>query len=176
MTHAHPDHASGAAAIGGAHPQARFRKYPWPDQDASYPVGWRDSGRRRSSDCGRCQRPDGGAHARAFTRSPGVLARAERRPCSPAISSYSGSSVMIHSSGGGDLQQYLQSLERVRALEPRRLLPAHGPEVTDPEALLTGYLRPSPPARAAGDGRAAGGPRYRGVDRRIHLSWARSRR
>jgi glyoxylase-like metal-dependent hydrolase (beta-lactamase superfamily II) len=51
-----------------------------------------------------------------------------------------GSSVMIHSSGGGDLQQYLQSLERIRALKPRRLLPAHGPEVTDPEALLTSYL------------------------------------
>jgi glyoxylase-like metal-dependent hydrolase (beta-lactamase superfamily II) len=51
-----------------------------------------------------------------------------------------GSSVMIHSSRGGDLAQYLASLERLRALSPSRLLPAHGPEIADPEALLRGYI------------------------------------
>ena len=51
-----------------------------------------------------------------------------------------GSSVMIHWSRGGDLGQYLASLERLLALEPRRLLPAHGPAIDDPRAVLTGYL------------------------------------
>ena len=51
-----------------------------------------------------------------------------------------GSSVMIDVDGGGDLQQYLASLERVLALEPRRLFPAHGPRIDDPRALVTAYL------------------------------------
>jgi len=50
-----------------------------------------------------------------------------------------GGSVMIHWSRGGDLAQYLASLERVRALGPRRLLPAHGPPIDDPQSLLIGY-------------------------------------
>jgi glyoxylase-like metal-dependent hydrolase (beta-lactamase superfamily II) len=51
-----------------------------------------------------------------------------------------GSSVMIHTSRGGKLADYMASLERVLALSPRVLLPAHGPRVDDPRALLTGYL------------------------------------
>ena len=47
---------------------------------------------------------------------------------------------MIHASRGGDLGQYLASLERLLALEPRRLLPAHGPAIDDPRTILTGYL------------------------------------
>jgi glyoxylase-like metal-dependent hydrolase (beta-lactamase superfamily II) len=52
-----------------------------------------------------------------------------------------GSSVMIHWSRGGDLGQYLASLERLLALEPRRLLPAHGPAIDDPRAILTATSR-----------------------------------
>src|SRR5206468_1283411 len=51
-----------------------------------------------------------------------------------------GSSVMIHWSRGGDLAQYLASLERVLTLAPRRLLPAHGPAIDDPRTVLLGYL------------------------------------
>jgi glyoxylase-like metal-dependent hydrolase (beta-lactamase superfamily II) len=51
-----------------------------------------------------------------------------------------GSSVMIHWSRGGDLAQYLASLERLLALDPLRLLPAHGAVIDDPRAVLQGYL------------------------------------
>ena len=51
---------------------------------------------------------------------------------------------MIHWSRGGDLGQYLASLERLLALEPRRLLPAHGPVIDDPRAVLTQLSRASP--------------------------------
>ena len=34
----------------------------------------------------------------------------------------------------------MASLERLLALAPRRLLPAHGPAIDDPRAILTGYL------------------------------------
>lgn len=39
----------------------------------------------------------------------------------------SGMSTILVLPGGGDMDAYLASLERVRALEPARLLPAHGP-------------------------------------------------
>jgi glyoxylase-like metal-dependent hydrolase (beta-lactamase superfamily II) len=50
-----------------------------------------------------------------------------------------GSSVMIHWSRGGDLGQYLASLDRLLTLDPRRLLPAHGPVIDDPRTVLTAY-------------------------------------
>jgi ribonuclease/clavin/mitogillin len=51
-----------------------------------------------------------------------------------------GSSVMIHATRGGDLAQYLHSLERLLTLAPLHLLPAHGPDVIDPASLLRGYI------------------------------------
>jgi glyoxylase-like metal-dependent hydrolase (beta-lactamase superfamily II) len=50
------------------------------------------------------------------------------------------SSVMIHTSRGGSLAAYLDSLERLLAMEAAMLLPAHGPAVDDPASLLTSYL------------------------------------
>ena len=40
----------------------------------------------------------------------------------------------------GDLQAYVDSLERVRALAPSRILAGHGPEVQDAEAKIEEYL------------------------------------
>jgi glyoxylase-like metal-dependent hydrolase (beta-lactamase superfamily II) len=51
-----------------------------------------------------------------------------------------GSSVMIHTSRGGNLADYLAALERLLALAPRTLLPGHGPRVDDPAPLVAGYL------------------------------------
>jgi glyoxylase-like metal-dependent hydrolase (beta-lactamase superfamily II) len=51
-----------------------------------------------------------------------------------------GGTVVIPASKGGDLAQYLESLRRVRALGPRRLLPGHGPIVDDPAALIDEYI------------------------------------
>ena len=38
VTHGHPDHASGAPALAGAHPGAEFFKKPWPGQDERHDV------------------------------------------------------------------------------------------------------------------------------------------
>lgn len=40
----------------------------------------------------------------------------------------------------GDLGDYLASLEALRALAPRTLLPSHGPALPEGEAVLDGYL------------------------------------
>jgi glyoxylase-like metal-dependent hydrolase (beta-lactamase superfamily II) len=49
--------------------------------------------------------------------------------------------VVIPASRGGSLRDYLASLARVRALAPARVLPAHGPTIDDPVALIDRYLR-----------------------------------
>jgi glyoxylase-like metal-dependent hydrolase (beta-lactamase superfamily II) len=51
-----------------------------------------------------------------------------------------GGTVVIPATKGGNLRQYLQSLERIRALKPERLLPAHGPAVENPAAVIDEYL------------------------------------
>jgi glyoxylase-like metal-dependent hydrolase (beta-lactamase superfamily II) len=134
VTHAHSDHATGAAAVQRRHVSARFHKFPWESEDRKYEVDWlpvRD-GDRFLDDASTLvalhtpgHSPDHLAfwHEASATVFSGDLAIA-------------GGSVLIHTSGGGDLRQYLDSLNRVRRLRPRRLLPAHGPEITDPDAAL----------------------------------------
>ena len=51
-----------------------------------------------------------------------------------------GGTIVIPARKGGDLREYLASLQRVRDLAPRRLLPGHGPIVEDPLALIDKYI------------------------------------
>jgi glyoxylase-like metal-dependent hydrolase (beta-lactamase superfamily II) len=138
VTHGHRDHASGAPAIAAAHSSAAFRKRSWPEEDALYDVPWRplrDGERLRAGDevlqavYTPGHSPDHMAfwHEDSATIFSGDLV-------------VQGSSVMIHWSRGGDLGQYLASLERLSSLGPRRLLPAHGPVITEPHTILKGYI------------------------------------
>ena len=52
----------------------------------------------------------------------------------------SGGTIAIPASKGGNLREYLDSLRLVRAMNPPRLLPAHGPVIEHPIALLDEYL------------------------------------
>ena len=51
-----------------------------------------------------------------------------------------GGTIVIPARKGGDLRAYLASLRLIKDLEPRRLLPGHGPIVDDPIALIDEYL------------------------------------
>jgi glyoxylase-like metal-dependent hydrolase (beta-lactamase superfamily II) len=138
VTHGHRDHAAGAPAIAAVHPSASFRKQPWPEEDANYPIEWQPIGDGDTVEAG------GERLQTLFTpgHSPDHLAF-WHEPSATAFTGdlvVQGSSVMIHWSRGGDLGQYLASLERLLALAPRRLLPAHGPPIDDPRTVLTGYL------------------------------------
>jgi len=138
VTHGHPDHAAGAPALAATHPHATFLKTPWPGQDEKYAVQW--------------QVIRGGDVVPAGDESVTAVATPGHSPDHLALVHEAsgtiftgdlvvlGSSVMIHASRGGDLREYMASLERLLALAPRRLLPAHGPSVEDPRALLNGYL------------------------------------
>jgi glyoxylase-like metal-dependent hydrolase (beta-lactamase superfamily II) len=48
---------------------------------------------------------------------------------------------VIPASSGGSLTQYLRSLCVLRDLQPRRLLPGHGPIIEEPGPLIREYLR-----------------------------------
>lgn len=51
-----------------------------------------------------------------------------------------GGTIVVPASAGGSLVQYLDSLRRIRALSPRRLLPGHGPIIEAPATLIDEYL------------------------------------
>jgi glyoxylase-like metal-dependent hydrolase (beta-lactamase superfamily II) len=137
-THGHRDHVAGAPAIRAAHPGAAFAKFPWPEEDGADAIVWRPLVDGEAVDLG--------GHALTVVATPGHSpdhVALWHEPSGTAFTGdlvVAGSSVMIHASRGGDLAEYLRSLERVRALGARRLLPAHGEPIDDPEAVLAGYI------------------------------------
>lgn len=138
VTHAHADHAAGAPALLARHPSAVFRKRAWAEADRLYAVDWKPIEDAEAIDAGgetlvAVHTPGHSPDHVAFWHEPS-------RTVFTGDLLIAGSSVMIEASRGGNLADYLSALERVRALAPRRLLPAHGPEVADPAGLLTQYL------------------------------------
>jgi glyoxylase-like metal-dependent hydrolase (beta-lactamase superfamily II) len=138
VTHGHRDHAGGAPAIARVYPSAVFRKLPWPEEDAQYAVSWSALRDGDEVTVGRetlvaLHTPGHSPDHLAFWHEPSRVAFTGDLVVR-------GSSVMIHWSRGGDLGQYLASLERLLALEPQRLYPAHGTVIDDPRAILTQYL------------------------------------
>ena len=138
VTHGHADHASGAAAIAARHPSARFEKYPWPEEDPRYAVAWRALADGQTVAAGDAKL--------IVLHTPGHSPDHVALWHEPTRTAFTGdlvardSIVMIHWSRGGNLSAYLASLERLLALDPRQLLPAHGPRIDDPRAVLVGYL------------------------------------
>jgi glyoxylase-like metal-dependent hydrolase (beta-lactamase superfamily II) len=138
VTHGHPDHAGGAALLAIAYPDTTFAKQPWPDQDGNYPVAWETLIEG--------QAVIAGDETLVVLHTPGhspdhiAFWHEASRTVFTGDLVVLGSSVMIHWSRGGDLGQYLASLERLLALEPAQLLPAHGAIVADPRSLLTSYI------------------------------------
>jgi glyoxylase-like metal-dependent hydrolase (beta-lactamase superfamily II) len=83
---------------------------------------------------------------------------AERRLLLTGDHVMSGSTVVI-APPDGDMAAYLASLEKVRALQPDALAPAHGPLLTEPDAYLEHYITHRLAREAAvADALAAVGP------------------
>ena len=77
----------------------------------------------------------------------------------------------------GNLAEYMASLRRLLALDPRIILPAHGPEIDEPRALLEQYIAHRNEREAQVLAGLAGGPVtvdalvasiYADVDPRLH--------
>ena len=137
VTHAHPDHASGAPALAARWPSATFSKMPWPGQDieslAWLPIA---DGDRIATSEGDLEIVHTPGHAPDHV----VLWHEPSRTLFGADLMQLGNTVAIPASSGGDLAAYLRSLRRVQALKPMRVLPAHGPVIDDPLALIEQYL------------------------------------
>ncbi|MGH9349120.1 MAG: MBL fold metallo-hydrolase [Vicinamibacterales bacterium] len=138
VTHGHSDHASGAPAIAARMPDTRFAKMRWPERDDRYGVAWEPLADHDIVEAGDDEliavhtpghAPD---HLCFWHRASGTVISGDLAAA--------GTTVVIPASGGGDLAAYLASLERVLALQPSRLLPAHGAVIEDPETLLRRYL------------------------------------
>jgi len=145
VTHAHSDHVSGAPAIHARWPEAPFKKYRWPSRtgnrepgthDAGVSWTWLEDGDVVDTDDGPLQVLHTPGH------SPDHLTfwHAGSRTLFVGDMLVQGSTVVIPATHGGSLAAYLRSLERMRQLNPARALPAHGPVIDDPAALIHKYV------------------------------------
>lgn len=138
VTHAHDDHASGSPALAGRWPRARFRKWPWPERDARFRVPWEPLDDGAVVETG--EGPLEVLHTPGHAPDHVCLWHAASRTVFVGDLLVQGSTVVILTSQGGRLVDYLRSLERVRALAPARALPAHGPVIEEPVRLIDEYL------------------------------------
>ena len=138
VTHGHTDHASGAPVLRERMPDVRFYKMPWPDRDARWTVPWEplvDDQRIAAGDTELVA-----IHTPGHAPDHLCFWHEESRTLFGGDLATQGTTVFIPPSHGGDLSEYLASLERVLALEPARMLPAHGPVIEEPQKLLRGYV------------------------------------
>jgi glyoxylase-like metal-dependent hydrolase (beta-lactamase superfamily II) len=138
ITHAHGDHASGAPAIASRFPGVRFLKVPWPDRDAKWPVPMRAVADGDVIDAGNT--------ALTVLHTPGhapdhiCLWHQGSRTVFCGDLAIKGTTVYIPAGHHGDLAAYLESLARVAALNPLRMLPAHGRIIDEPVDVLRHYV------------------------------------
>jgi glyoxylase-like metal-dependent hydrolase (beta-lactamase superfamily II) len=137
VTHAHSDHVSGAPAIRERWPHAFFSKHPWPIRDPQLPWQRLDEGSIVATDEGDLTV----LHTPGHSPDHLTLWHPDSRTLFVGDMLVQGSTVVIPASHGGSLADYLRSLERMLALRPARALPAHGPVIDDPAALIQHYFQ-----------------------------------
>lgn len=137
LTHGHLDHIGGAADVIGRHGRLRVSKRLHAGLDAPWPV------ELRAIDEGTVIETEG-ATLRAL-HTPG---HAEDHLCfvlEEEQSLFSGDNVLgvgttVIPARGGDLLDYMRSLQRMLEEEPRTIYPAHGPRIDDGCAKLREYI------------------------------------
>jgi glyoxylase-like metal-dependent hydrolase (beta-lactamase superfamily II) len=137
LTHGHEDHIGGARSIVERYGALKVSKRPWTGIDERHDVAL------TPIDEGSVVRTEG-ATLRAI-HAPG---HAEDHLCfvlEEEGSLFSGDNVLgigtaVIPGQGGDLRQYLDSLERLLAQEPGVIYPAHGPLIRDGEAKIREYI------------------------------------
>jgi glyoxylase-like metal-dependent hydrolase (beta-lactamase superfamily II) len=138
VTHGHVDHASGAPALRDRFGVSRFLKRPWSERDATWSVDWTpiadgDVIAAGDTDLVAIHTPGHAPDHLCFWHEPS-------RTVFCGDLAIKGTSVWIPARLGGNLAAYLASLDRILALNPARLLPAHGPVIDDPAPVLRGYI------------------------------------
>ena len=134
ITHGHPDHVSGLPALIER----------WPDIRVSGMPPGLPPGARSLADGDRVKAGDGSLVVVATPgHSPDHCCFFDEREgdlyCGDLVRA--GGTIVISPAQGGDLDEYLRSLERVRVLGPKRLWPGHGPAIENPGLLIDSYIR-----------------------------------
>ncbi len=138
LTHGHPDHIGGVRAVRERFGPLRVSKFPWPEVDA----GFADLELRLLDD-GAVAETEG-----ATLRGVHTPGHAPDHLCfllEEEHALFSGDNVLgvgttVIPNQNGDLAQYLGSLAKLLALQPRRIYPAHGPVIEDGVAKLREYI------------------------------------
>jgi glyoxylase-like metal-dependent hydrolase (beta-lactamase superfamily II) len=138
VTHGHSDHASGAPAILERLPSARFFKMPWPERDQRYGVDWMPIADGELFEAGDTTLQ--AIHTPGHAPDHLCFWHADTRTVLCGDLAIKGTTVWIPGNLQGDLAAYIASLERILALRPARMLPAHGPVIEDPATLLVRYI------------------------------------
>ena len=138
VTHGHRDHASGAVALGERFNVAQFMKFPWNERDAQWPVPWTPIGDGDVIGAGDTQLL--ALHTPGHAPDHLCFWHEESRTVFCGDLAIKGTSVWIPARLGGNLAAYLVSLQRIIALEPDRMLPAHGSVINDPMRVLRDYV------------------------------------
>jgi glyoxylase-like metal-dependent hydrolase (beta-lactamase superfamily II) len=133
VTHGHPDHAAGITALRERWPAVESCKWLLPGE-----AGWRGLSHG--------QRVRAGDRQLQVVHTPGhapdhlCFWDSDNGDLFSGDMVIAGTTVMIPAGHGGNLRQYIQSLETMAALRPRRILPAHGPVIERPLELIADYL------------------------------------
>ena len=138
VTHGHIDHASGAVALRERFGVARFRKFPWSERDVKWPVEWTPIGNGDVIRAGDTELV--ALHTPGHSPDHVCFWHESSRTVFCGDLAIKGTSVWIPARLGGNLSAYLDSLERILALNPARMLPAHGPIIDDPVRVLREYI------------------------------------
>ena len=128
LTHDHGDHADGAPALGAA--------VLWPPGNLKGSDPFRNEVVTKGSDA-RVAGPFGVVRTPGHSPDHVVFTLGEVCFCGDLVL---GEGSTFVPPDGGSLAAYLDSLERLRALDPALLCPGHGPWITDPPAKIEEYI------------------------------------
>ena len=133
ITHGHADHASGVPALRARWPSLEVFQWLPSGEAGSHPLT--DGGTLRAGDADLTV-----LHTPGHAPDHLCFWNAGTRELFAGDMVVEGTTVMIPAGRGGNLRQYLASLERLGALDAMRIYPGHGPIIDQPGRIIEEYL------------------------------------